>query len=116
LAQRLVRRICSRCREQYVPDAAYLQSIGLKPGLQLWRGKGCNACGNTGYKGRVAIFELLIPDEEVRRLVMQRATSSEIMSYLVKRGDFDTLRRDGLRKAIEGKTTIEQVLGATQND
>ncbi len=116
LAQRLVRRICSRCAEQYDPEPELLQRLGLKQGVKLWRGKGCGACKNTGYKGRMGIYELLMPDEEVRKIVMRRGTSTEIMHYCLKRGGFDTLRRDGLRKAIEGRTTVEQVLGATQND
>lgn len=116
LAQRLVRRICSRCAEQYDPDPELLQRLGLKQGIKLWRGKGCGACKNTGYKGRMGIYEFLVPDEEVQKIVMRRGTSTEINHYCIKRGGFDTLRRDGLRKAIDGKTTVEQVLGATQND
>ncbi|MBD3243299.1 MAG: type II/IV secretion system protein [Chitinivibrionales bacterium] len=116
LAQRLVRRICSRCAEQYDPDPELLQRLGLKQGLKLYRGKGCGACKNTGYKGRMGIYEFLVPDEEVQKIVMRRGTSTEIMHYCIKRGGFDTLRRDGLRKALEGRTTVEQVLGATQNE
>jgi len=116
LAQRLIRRICSNCKEQYDPEPAFLQSIGLKPGLKLWRGRGCQRCQNSGYRGRMGIYEFLVPDEKVQKMVMNRATSTEIMQYLIKRGNFDTLRRDGLRKAIEGRTTVEQVLGATQNE
>lgn len=114
LAQRLVRRICKRCAEQYDPEPELLQRIGLKPGLKLWRGKGCQACKNSGYRGRMGIYEFLVPDAEMSKIVMRRGTSTEIMQYLIKRGNFDTLRRDGLRKAIEGRTTVEQVLGATQ--
>ena len=65
---------------------------------------------------RLGLYELLIPDETVTKMVFQHLPSEQIRSYCVKRGNFDTLHRDGLRKAIEGLTTIEQVLGATQND
>jgi type IV pilus assembly protein PilB len=116
LAQRLVRALCPRCKEAYVPDPAYLTQVGLRPGVQLYRGKGCPNCKNTGYKGRVGIYELLLPDESVFKMVMERGTTDLIKQHLLQRGDYDTLRRDGLRKAVEGITTIEQVLGATQND
>ena len=116
MAQRLVRRICSKCKETYVPDPELLAKVGLRQGIQLYRGKGCNHCKGTGYKGRIGLYELLIPDQNVTKLVLQRAPADQLKQYLAKRGDFDTLRHDGLRKSIEGLTTLEQVLGATQND
>ncbi|HON09390.1 MAG TPA: ATPase, T2SS/T4P/T4SS family [Chitinispirillaceae bacterium] len=116
LAQRLVRKICTRCREAYTPEPELLSKIGIRPGIQLYRGKGCKQCGGSGYSGRIGIFELLVPDANITKLVLQRAPFEQIKQYCLKRGDFDSLRRDGLRKAIEGLTTIEQVLGATQND
>jgi type IV pilus assembly protein PilB len=116
LAQRLVRRLCKKCKETYVPEPEVLHKIGLKPGVTMYRGKGCNFCQKTGYKGRVGIFELLVPDEHVRKMVIQRVSADEIKKHLLSKGGFDTLRRDGLRKVIEGSTTLEQVLGATQND
>ena len=116
LAQRLVRKICSSCREEYEPDAEMLQKVGLRAGVKLYRGKGCRNCKNTGYKGRMGIFELLIPDRQVQKLVIAKAESDEIKDYMVKRGDFTTLRRDGLIKALKGETTVEMVLGATQEN
>jgi type IV pilus assembly protein PilB len=116
VAQRLVRKICPKCKEPYVPDADLLASLGLRAGLQMYRGKGCKNCNGTGFKGRLGLYELLIPDEEVTKLVLQHAPSEQIKHYLMKRGEFDSLRRDGLRKVLDGKTTLEQVLGATQND
>ena len=116
LAQRLVRKICPKCSEPYTPDPEMLVKIGLRPGVQLFKGKGCKHCNNTGYKGRLGLYELLLPDPEVTKMVIARQPSEQIKAYLLKRGNFDSLRRDGLRKAIEGLTTIEQVLGATQND
>lgn len=116
LAQRLIRKICTKCKESYIPDPELLAKIGLRPGLQLFKGKGCKACNNTGYKGRLGLYELLLPDAEVTKMVILRQPSEQIKAYLLKRGNFESLRRDGLRKAIDGQTTLEQVLGATQND
>jgi len=116
LAQRLVRRVCSKCKEPYIPDQEMLTQVGLKPGISLYKAKGCHICNNAGYKGRSGIFELLVPDQQGKKIVLERGSSDEIKAYLQKRGGFDTLRRDGLRKVVEGMTTLEQVLGVTQND
>ncbi|MBN1984106.1 MAG: Flp pilus assembly complex ATPase component TadA [Chitinivibrionales bacterium] len=116
LAQRLVRKICSNCREEYLPEPASLQRLGLVASTKFYRGKGCRLCHNTGYKGRLGIFELLVLDQQVERLVVKRASAEEIKQYCMQRGDFDTLRRDGLRKVLQGLTTIEQILGVTQDD
>ncbi len=116
LAQRLVRKICERCKEEYDPESALLQRTGLKPGVKMFRGNGCSFCESTGYKGRIGIFELLVPDQQVERMVIGRTSSDEIKKYCLKRGGFDTLRRDGLRKVLSGLTTLEMVLGASQDD
>jgi len=116
LAQRLVRKICQKCKEPYIPEPELLSRVGLRQGVQFFKGKGCKICNGSGYKGRLGIYELLIPDAAVSRLVSQRVPAEQIKTYLLKRGDFDSLRRDGLRKVLEGLTTIDQVLGATQND
>jgi type IV pilus assembly protein PilB len=116
LAQRLIRRICPRCKEEYEPSEEILRRVGLKAGIKLYRGKGCNRCNKTGYRGRVGIFELLVPDEKIREMVLNRRSADEIKQYALRNNLGDNLRRDGLRKTVEGLTTIEQVLGATQND
>jgi type IV pilus assembly protein PilB len=116
LAQRLVRRVCQRCRTEYEPEPALIDRLALQPGTVLYRGKGCKVCNGTGYKGRLGLYELLLPDEEVTRHVLKRSSSDQIKQYVLQRGDFDSLRHDGIRKTLEGLTTIEQVLGATQND
>ena len=115
LAQRLIRRICKNCIEEYDPGPEVLQKVGLRAGVKLYRGRGCRTCNNTGYKGRMGIFELLIPDRQVQKMIIAKAESDEIKDYMVKRGDFMTLRRDGLIKVLKGETTLEQVLGATQD-
>jgi type IV pilus assembly protein PilB len=116
LAQRLIRRICPKCRETHHEDPDVLRNMGLRPDIILYKGKGCRACNNTGYKGRSGMFELLVPDSMVKKMILEHKTSDEIKDYCVAKGGFDTLRKDGLRKAADGITTIEQVLGASQND
>ncbi|MDG5813827.1 ATPase, T2SS/T4P/T4SS family [Chitinispirillales bacterium ANBcel5] len=116
LAQRLVRKLCPRCKKPYDPQPEMLKSLGLKPGMRFFQAPGCKFCKGSGYKGRMGVFELLIPDEVVTKMAMERAPADKIKRYLLGRGDFDSLRRDGIRKVLEGLTTIEQVLGATQND
>jgi type IV pilus assembly protein PilB len=116
LAQRLVRKICEHCREPYDPDSAILTKLGLRPGIKMYKGKGCRFCKNSGYKGRSGIYELLVPDHKLERLVVERSSSDVIKQYCMQTGNFDTLRRDGLRKVIDGITTLEQVMGVTQDD
>jgi type IV pilus assembly protein PilB len=116
LAQRLIRRICPKCKERIQPESKVLEDLHLKPDTPVYKGKGCRACNNTGYKGRTGIFELLAPDSTVKKMILERQSSDAIKNYCVARGNFDTLRKDGLRKVAEGITTIEQVLGASQSD
>jgi len=114
MAQRLIRKLCQHCKAQYDPEPEVLQKIGLRQGIKLWRGKGCSKCDNTGYKGRLGLYELLVPDRNVQKLVIKKCESDEIKDYLIQRGDFITLRKDGLIKAVQGLTTVEQVMAATQ--
>jgi type IV pilus assembly protein PilB len=116
LAQRLVRKLCQKCKELYDPEPDLLEQAGLKPGTKVYRAKGCSHCSNSGYKGRSGIFELLVPDQQVKKIVIARSSADEIKNYMLEKGNFDTLRRDGLRKVVEGFTTLEQVMGASQND
>ncbi|MDR2591779.1 MAG: Flp pilus assembly complex ATPase component TadA [Chitinispirillales bacterium] len=115
LAQRLVRKLC-KCKEQYDPDPLLLQRLGLRPGLKFYRTKGCKTCNNTGFKGRMGLYEFLVPDEEINNMVIKRLPSEQIKHYALKRGNYDSLRRDGLKKVLDGSTTIEQVLSSTQDD
>jgi type IV pilus assembly protein PilB len=116
LAQRLIRKVCPKCKEPHHEDPEVLEKLGLKPDIVLYKGKGCHTCNNTGYKGRSGMFELLVPDSTVKKMILERRSSDEIKEYCVARGGFDTLRKDGLRKCAEGITTLEQVLGASQSD
>jgi len=117
LAQRLVRRICEGCRVRHAPSAADIEALGVTapPGTQLYRGRGCDACRGTGYRGRTGIYELFGITEDVRSLILRRASSREIRRHAVEAG-MSTLRQDGWAKACEGVTTIEEILRVTQED
>jgi type IV pilus assembly protein PilB len=116
LAQRLVRRICTNCKEEYQPTEAQLMELGLLPedvkGRVFYYGKGCDYCNNTGYKGRLAIFELMVLDDELRELIMQSASTAVLRAEARKRG-MRTLREAGLLAIYDGVTTIEEVVRET---
>jgi type IV pilus assembly protein PilB len=110
IAQRLVRRVCPDCRETYAATPEEMADLGL-PGEQgrvLARGTGCTACGNTGYRGRVGLFEVLAMSEPIRVLIADRASTSMIQRAAVEEG-MRTLRQDGVRLCLEGVTTAEEV-------
>jgi general secretion pathway protein E len=117
LAQRLVRVLCPECREAYTPTPQALAEIGVrsKSPVQVYRAKGCAHCHQTGYRGRVGIFELMLVDDEVRTLVTQSVDSKSIKRKAIERG-MRTLRSDGARKVLEGVTSIEEVLRATEEE
>lgn len=117
LAQRLVRMICPECKEEYFPPVAILEQLGLnkKENLKFYKGKGCLTCRETGYLGRTGIFELLIMNGEIAELVVAKATSRDICRVAVKYG-MESLREDGIRKALSGITTLEEVLRVTQEE
>src|SRR5215510_14367871 len=117
LAQRLVRRICQTCRVLDAPDPADLLAIGVTngQGVELFRGAGCDACRKTGYKGRVGVYELFIITEEVRSLILRKASSGEIRRMAVERGMI-SLREDAWAKARAGLTTVDEILRVTQED
>jgi general secretion pathway protein E len=117
LAQRLVRRLCPKCREMHEPTPGFLES--LLPGTdvssvkQLYRPKGCDACGHTGFRGRLAVMELLRVDEEISGLILARCEAREVQRSAVSHG-MRTMLADGLLKSQKGLTTIEEVLRATR--
>jgi general secretion pathway protein E len=118
LAQRLVRMLCQDCRQPYGPSEAELVRIGLKPGDlkgPIYRPAGCRACRNTGYRGRTAIQELMVMDDDVRGLVMQKADASMIRRSCTSKG-MKLLRQDGADRIIAGQTTVEELLRVTQED
>ncbi|HEY5218182.1 MAG TPA: ATPase, T2SS/T4P/T4SS family, partial [Gemmatimonadaceae bacterium] len=111
LAQRLVRRICPHCREETVPDRTAEQRLDLDAlGLRrVWKGAGCDQCRNTGFLGRIGIYELLVMDNELRVELQQRRGSEELRAMAVAKG-MRTLQNDGLRLVREGMTTLGEVL------
>ncbi len=114
LAQRLVRRVCERCAETYVPDEAVLRRLGIEPGTRFTHGRGCPACGERGYRGRLGIYELLLMTPEIQHLVMERHTAEEIKARALSQGMM-SMRDDALAKAARGLTTPEEVLRVTQD-
>ncbi len=113
LAQRLVRTICEKCRESYTVDLEVLRKLGVKTDqTKFYRGRGCHDCKRTGYTKRVGLYELLIVDEDIRRLMLARSSGKEIKAMAMKKG-MVSIRMDGLRKAEKGVTSIEEVLKAT---
>ena len=109
LAQRLVRKICGKCREAYIPQEDVRKTARLKEGESLYRSKGCDDCNHTGFKGRKCIAEFLYVDEPIRRLVLAHKDSGEIMREAVKRGT-KTLYEDGLDSVRKGETTLDELL------
>jgi general secretion pathway protein E len=119
MAQRLVRLICPKCKESCGQQEAAisLSSDGEKPPAvkgQLFKGIGCDNCLKTGYFGRTGIFELLVMDDDIRELVMKRTSAHIIKETAVRKGMM-TLREDGLRKALAGQTTLEEIYRVTQD-
>ncbi|MGA3244998.1 MAG: GspE/PulE family protein [Bacteroidota bacterium] len=118
LAQRLVRRLCSRCYEEYEPDSAKLEAAGLLNlplGTTLFRAKGCSSCNGVGYKGRMAIHEVLVVSDDMRDLIFGEVTTTKLRALAVK-GGFRDMYFDGMQKAIAGITSLEEVLRVTRKN
>lgn len=113
LAQRLVRRVCPKCRESYTPDAAARSALGVygENATQLWRGAGCAKCRQSGLSGRVGLYELFAPDDVVAEAISRGIDPSGLKRLLAERG-FETLWDDGMKKVLDGLTTAEEVHGA----
>lgn len=109
IAQRLVRKICPQCRVAYDPDDVTIGYLGLRPGMQVYRGEGCDACNGSGYKGRLGVYEVLMINEELRHMIGQGAGSEQIRDKAVEIG-FQTLRNYSLILLEEGLTTVDEVL------
>ena len=119
MAQRLVRAICSKCKEPYKPNAQDIRLLGdaaeQMTNAELFKGAGCDACAHTGYKGRKGIFEIFEINEEVQHLINRGVTAAELRIKARELG-MRTLREDGLRKVIGGMTTLEEVFRVTMGD
>ncbi|RKY86323.1 type II secretion system protein GspE [candidate division KSB1 bacterium] len=115
LAQRLVRTICNKCKQPYQLSPEMLEQLNTSESFKshtFYRGAGCRKCHYTGYKGRTAIHELLVIDDEIRRLIVQRASEDAIRDVGAKNG-MVSLRQDGLLKAMKGVLSVEEVLRVT---
>ena len=117
IAQRLVRTICPDCKTLVGYPVDYLNEIGaiVSPDFKYYRGQGCDSCRQTGYRGRMAIYEICVVTEPLRRLVIRKATGSEMKQRAILDG-MTTLRQDGWRRVAQGMTTVEEVVRVTQTD
>src|SRR5436305_1774010 len=117
IAQRLVRTMCPNCVRMYDYPREYLAEIGVpaEMGTQFRRGEGCDSCRQTGYQGRLAIYEICVVTEPLKKLIMQKRDGGELKQCAISNG-METLRQDGWRRVAQGKTTIEEVVRVTQTD
>jgi len=112
IAQRLVRQVCPNCKQAYAPSHGLAQSLELKPGGKLMKGRGCERCNNTGYKGRVGLFEVQPMTDGLRNLVLTKPALPALRDAFGK-GGIPALQHDGLQKVIDGITTMDEVLRVT---
>ena len=119
MAQRLVRKVCKQCTAPSVPTEAELRTLGMDAGslqgANFQKGKGCSNCSNTGYRGRFGIFEIFVIDDEARKLIYEKVSSSVLRARAREMG-MRTLREDGIRKVQAGLTTPDEVIRATVGD
>ncbi len=111
-AQRLLRRICPQCIEPYQAKIKHLRAMGMEKQqnvvMHFFKGKGCSYCSNTGYKGRIGVFEVLNVDDMVQQMIIKRASAYEIKQMAVESGNMFTLQNDAARKVLQGLTTFEE--------
>ena len=119
-AQRLVRKLCSKCKEKYIIDEEVLGRLGATEfckkhtkKLEFYRAKGCAACANVGYKGRIAILEIILLDDRIKEMIIEKVPEEEIIQYAKENREFNSLMEDGLLKCIEGITSVEEIIRVT---
>jgi type IV pilus assembly protein PilB len=116
VAQRLARRICTQCKEEFMPSEEQLMELGLRAsevgGRTFYRGKGCERCNRSGYKGRLAVFEIMVMNDDMRELIMQQASTAVLRHEARKRG-MRTLRECGMLSIYDGQTTIDEIVRET---
>jgi len=112
IAQRLVKKICPKCKVSYVPPKGILKDLGISDPSKkrMYRGRGCDHCLNTGYWGRTGIFEILVVDETIKRLVMENASEEALIKAAID-NKMTTLAQSGIKKIYDGITTAEEVMG-----
>jgi type IV pilus assembly protein PilB len=116
IGQRLVRQVCKHCQEEYTPEKKLLDFWGISEkeagDIRFIRGRGCHYCKDTGYRGRLGVYEILINDEQIQDMILRRASSHEINRAAHKSGNFRVMREDALEKARQGLTTLEEATAA----
>jgi len=116
VAQRLVRRICTSCKTPFEPSEAQLMELMLMPedvkGKEFYYGRGCDRCNGTGYKGRIAVFEIMVFNDEIRELIMNQA-STDVLRAAAQKGGMTLLRDNGLAAIYDGITTIDEIAKET---
>ncbi len=112
MAQRLVRRTCKNCKEEIKLSEEALKDLRMEPGTSVFKGKGCDQCHGTGYSGRQGLYEVMPITPEIREMILDRASTTEIRKLAIKQGML-TLREDGIIKVAKGVTTVEEVLRET---
>jgi len=113
IAQRLIRLICTKCKEPTEPEEEILHQLNLKRNEHIfYQGKGCKECNHTGYRGRIALFEILVISPTIKKLIIERVESTLILKTACEEGTI-TLYQDALQRALQGKTTIEEVVRVT---
>jgi type IV pilus assembly protein PilB len=114
LAQRLVRKVCINCRVHHSPEDRVLRRFALTrediKRFTVWRGRGCASCNFTGYRGRIGLYELLVPNADIRDAILQKRTAQEIRQISLDSANLCTMQEDGMVKALRGETTLEEVL------
>lgn len=113
LAQRLVRTICPKCRARHTPPDSIIKEVGLTEeeikNATFMKGKGCNSCNKTGYKGRIGIYELMMVDAKIREMIFANTSIAKVREYATTKGGMNTLYQDGVSKVLDGITTFEEV-------
>jgi len=113
IAQRLVRRICANCKEPYTVDSDDFANLGIPKGTKLYQGKGCDKCNNSGYKGRSAVHEMFELTSNIRKMVLERKDEDTLRAEAKETQGMLSLQEVGVKKALAGVTTLEEIMGAT---
>jgi type IV pilus assembly protein PilB len=119
LAQRLIRKICPKCKQPSELTDAEMRALGINAGqaaaASIARGSGCESCRHGGYRGRAGIFEIFVVDDEIRHMINDRATTLQLKKRARESG-MRTMREDGIRKVLAGMTTADEVISVTMSD
>jgi len=119
-AQRLVRKLCSKCKEKYTIEEEVLKRLGIEEFLkghsakkEFYRPKGCEYCNHSGFRGRIAVLEIILLDDTIKEMIVERKPEADIVDYARKHQSFNSLKEDGFLKCVEGVTSIEEVIRVT---